>query len=127
MPAPAAARAPAPPPKPYWVPWRWAGESTLDLRTNAPGEEPHWFPVWLVVLDNQLYVRLGNRAVARLERNTTQRIVGVRIAGNEFGRVRAEPVPDMAPRVAAAMAGKYWFDVVARQFDHPLTLRLVPE
>lgn len=34
-----------------WEPVRWSDEETVELRTAAPGEEPHWFKVWLVVLD----------------------------------------------------------------------------
>ena len=50
-----------------WTPRAWAEESTIELRTTAAGEEAHWFPVWLVVIDDQLYVRLGRRAVGRIE------------------------------------------------------------
>jgi hypothetical protein len=110
-----------------WTPSAWRAESTLELRTVAPGEGEHWFPVWLVVLDDQVYVRLGSRALGRIERNQTAPFVGVRIGGRQFDRVRGEPVPDAAPRVAAAIAEKYWSDVVIRHFPHPLTLRLVPE
>ena len=110
-----------------WTPRAWARDSTVELRTRAAGEEAHWFPVWLVVIDDQLYVRLGPRAAGRIEGNTTKPIVGVRIAGRQFDRVRAEPAPDMVARVAEVMAAKYWFDLIVHHFDHPLTMRLVPE
>ena len=110
-----------------WTPRTWTSESTLELRTTAPGEGAHWFPVWLVVLDEQVFVRLGSRAADRLAQNQTAPFVGVRIGGQEFGHVRPVPVPEATGRVAAAMREKYWFDVVARRFDHPLTLRLQPE
>ena len=110
-----------------WTPPAWAGVSTLELRTTAAGEAAHWSPLWLVVVDDQLYVRLGSRAAGRVDRNTTTPIVGVRIAGRQFDRVRGEPVPEMAGRVAEAMAAKYWFDLLVRHVDHPLTLRLVAE
>ncbi len=110
-----------------WTPSAWAKESTVDLRTTAAGDKDHWFPVWLVVLDDQLYVRLGSRAAGRIEGSTTKPIVGVRIAGQQFDRVRGEPAPDLAGRVAKAMGDKYWSDVFVRWVDHPLTLRLVPE
>ena len=110
-----------------WTPPAWGQEQTLELRTTAAGEGEHWFPVWLVVLDGELYVRLGSRAAGRMAQNGTAPFVGVRIGGQEFDRVKTEPTPEAAARVAAAMREKYWFDVVARQFDHPLTVRLRAE
>ena len=110
-----------------WKPRAYASESTLDLRTTAPGEGDHWFPVWLVVLDDQVYVRLGTRAAGRIERNTTKPYVGVRIAGQQFDRIKGVAVAESAERVARAMADKYWSDVIVRHMDHPLTLRLAPE
>ena len=38
--------------------------------------------------------------------------VKVRIAGREFDDVHAEAAPEMADRVADAMAAKYWSDLV---------------
>ena len=110
-----------------WTPDAWARESTVELRTTAPGTAEHWFPVWLVVLDGQLYVRLGSRAAGRIAQNQTGPWIGVRIAGQQFDHVRGESAPDQAGRVAAAMAAKYWTDVLVRHVNHPLTLRLVPE
>ena len=79
------------------------------------------------MIDDQLYVRLGSRAAGRIAGNTTKPMVGVRVVGQQFDRVRGEPAPDMATPVAEAMARKYWFDVIARYVDHELTLRLVAE
>ena len=110
-----------------WTPGAYAKESTLELKTAAAGEGEHWFPVWLVVVDDQVYVRLGSRAAGRIEGNTTAPYVGVRVAGQEFPRVKGIPAPEKTERVAQAMADKYWSDVVIRHFNHPLTLRLVPE
>jgi hypothetical protein len=110
-----------------WDASRFAAESTLQLRTRAPGDADHWFPVWLVVVDGQVYVRLGRRAAGRIASNTTAPWVGVRVGGREFERVRGEPAPEQAGRVADAMAAKYWSDVLVRHFPHPVTLRLVPE
>jgi hypothetical protein len=108
-----------------WTPELWVDEATLELRTTDPGEEPHWSPVWVAVLDDQLYVRLGGRAAGRVERNVNKPYLGMRIAGREFPRVRGEPAPEMAERVAAEIKEKYWSDVFIRFFPHPLTLRLV--
>jgi len=110
-----------------WTPDAFAGEDTLELTTQAPDEEPYTFPVWLVVVDGQLYVRLGTRAAGRVERNRTAPLLGVTVAGRRFERVRADAAPDMAARVAEAMAAKYWTDVVIRWAPHPLTLRLTAE
>jgi hypothetical protein len=110
-----------------WNPAAYAGSNTIELRTTAPGEGEHWFPVWVVVVDGQVYVRLGTRAASRIEQNTTAPYVGVRILGQEFDRVRGVPAPDYAERVAQAMGAKYWTDVLVRYMSHPLTLRLVPE
>ena len=109
-----------------WKPPAYADASTIELRTTAPGEGEHWFPVWVVVVDGQVYVRLGARAASRIERNTTAPYVGVRILGQQFDRVRGVPAPEEAERVAAAMRAKYWTDVIVRYMSHPLTLRLVP-
>ncbi|TMA37434.1 MAG: hypothetical protein E6J79_10430 [Deltaproteobacteria bacterium] len=110
-----------------WKPRTYASENRLELRTTAPGEGDHWFPVWVVVLDDQVYVRLGTRAAGRIERNTTKPYVGVRVAGEQFERIKGVPAPESVERVARAMADKYWSDVIIRHMDHPLTLRLVPE
>jgi hypothetical protein len=110
-----------------WNPRAWTEEGTLELRTQAPGEPEHWFKVWLVVIDGNLYVRLGGPASARFQSNVGRPIVGVRVAGQQFDRIRGVPAPDYADRVMRAMADKYWSDLLMRWFSHPLTLRLVPE
>lgn len=110
-----------------WRPAAFANESTLQLRTNVPGEGEHWFPVWLVVIDDQVYVRLGSRAAWRVQRNSTAPFLGVKVAGQQFDRVHGVPAPELAGRVAEAMAKKYTSDIFVRWFSHPLTLRLVPE
>lgn len=110
-----------------WNPAAFAKEDTLKLRTNCPGEGEYWFPVWLVVLDGQVYVRLGSRATQRIGCNTTAPFVGVEVAGQRFDHVHGVPAPEEAPKVMAAMAEKYWSDILVRFFSHPLTLRLVPE
>ena len=109
-----------------WDPAAFSKLETLEFRTIGPEEGEHWSTVWLVVLDNQVYIRLGSRAAQRMEQNTSKPNVAVRIGGQEFDTVAAQPVPDMAGRVAEAMGEKYWSDVFVRHFDHPLTMRLVP-
>jgi len=112
---------------PAWDPASFTDQSTLQIRTVGREEGEHWSTLWLVVLDGQLYVRLGTRAADRVKGSTTWPYLAVRVAGRQFDRVRAVPAPEDAERVAAAMAAKYWTDVVVRHMSHPLTLRLVPE
>ena len=111
-----------------WTPDAWHDENTVELRTTEPGAEAHWSPVWLVVIDGQLYVRLGSRAAERFDRTVPKAVLGVRIAGKTFERVNAIAAPDMVDRVTAAMADKYWLqgDVIVRHISHPYTLRLEP-
>jgi hypothetical protein len=110
-----------------WDPQAFGKENTLEFLTVGPDEGEHWSTVWLVVVDGQVYMRLGNRAADRMTKNTTSPIVKVRVAGQEFDRIKAEPAPDKAVPVANAMGEKYWSDVLIRHFDHPLTMRLTPE
>lgn len=109
-----------------WQPGAWKDVSTLSIRTQAEGERPHWFKVWLVVIDGDLYVRLGKRAASRVRENSTGKIVAVRVGGVEFPAVRLVPAPEMTRRVADAMAEKYWTDIFVRHFAHPLVAVLVP-
>ena len=113
--------------EPRWTPELWVDEDTLELRTTRSGEAPHWFKVWVAVVDDRLYARLGRRAADRIEQNTTAPEVAVRIAGQEFDHVRVENAPEMAERVAAELAEKYWSDVFVHLVPHPLTVRLVPK
>jgi len=110
-----------------WNPDAFAKEDTLKLGTTRPTEGEHWFPVWLVVIDRQVYVRLGSRAANRVQTNTTTPFVGVEVAGQRFDHVRGVPSPEYAERVSKAMADKYTSDFLVHLFSHPLTLRLVPE
>jgi hypothetical protein len=110
-----------------WTPASWTGENTLELTTDVPAEGEYAFPVWLVVIDGQLYVRLGDRAAGRVKASKITPYVGVKVAGKQFDHVRCESAPDLAPRVAEAMAQKYWSDVLVRHMSHPLTCRLAPE
>ena len=71
--------------------------------------------------------RRHRRAAGRIERNTTKPYVGVRVAGQQFDRIKAVAAPESVERVAHAMADKYWSDVLVRHMDHPLTMRLAPE
>jgi hypothetical protein len=93
----------------------------------AADGDGHWSKVWLVVVDGDVYIRLGSRAARRIEGNTNAPLVKIRVAGERFDGVVAEPTPDMAEAVGEAMAEKYWSDALIRYFPHPLTVRLRPQ
>lgn len=109
---------------PNWDPAAFRDLDTLELLTVGPQEGKHWSTVWLVVLDDRVYVRLGSRAADRMRRNATAPWVGVRIGGREYEDVRVAEAAAMTGRVAAAMGEKYWSDVLVRYVPHSLTLRL---
>ena len=110
-----------------WDPKAWTDEETINIVTVGPEEGSYEFPVWLVVIDGQLYLRLGSKASERFEKNTTNPYVGVKIAGNDFPKMKVEPAPEMAPRVNKEMSDKYTSDIFIRYFSHPMTVRLVAE
>jgi hypothetical protein len=110
-----------------WTPAQWHDVSTLQLCTNGPQEVMYCFPVWMVVIDGDVYVRLGSKAAGRMRANTTGTILPVEVAGHRFEHVRATEAPDYADRVNKAMADKYTSDIIVRLFPHPLTMRLTPE
>jgi hypothetical protein len=111
---------------PSWDPAAFSALDTLEFLTVGPGEGPHWSTVWMVVLDGDVYIRLGSRAADRMQKNATAPDVGVRIGGREYEHVHVDDAAPMAARVAAAMADKYTSDLLVRHFSHPLTLRLEP-
>jgi len=112
---------------PSWDPFALRDQSTLQIMTVGPEEGEHWSRLWLAVVDGQLYVRLGDRAYERVQKNTASPYVKLKIAGQEFDKVRLVPSPDMAGKVAEAMADKYFLDVLVRHESHPMTARLVAE
>jgi hypothetical protein len=112
---------------PGWNPNAFQNESTLEVMTVGAKEGEHWSRLWLVVIDGRLYVRLGDRAFERVQKNVASPYVQVKLAGQRFDRVRVEAAPEMAQKVAAAMADKYFLDVLVRHESHPLTARLVAE
>jgi hypothetical protein len=111
---------------PGWDPNAFRDQSTLEIMTTGP-EGEHWSKVWLVVIDGQLYVRLGDRMFQRVQNNTTSPYVKVKVGDQEFDKVRLDPAPDMTEKVAAAMADKYFLDILIRHESHPMTARLTAE
>jgi hypothetical protein len=112
---------------PGWDPNAFRDLSTLQIMTTAPGEDEHWSKLWLVVIDGQVYVRLGDRSYGRVQKNTTNPYLKVKVGDHEFDKVRVDPALDMKDKVAAAMADKYFMDILVRRESHPMTARLVPE
>jgi hypothetical protein len=112
---------------PGWDADLFRDESTLKVMTTEPDVGEHWSNLWVVVIDGQPYVRLGDRAYGRIQRNTTKPYVKLKVADHEFDKVKVEEMPDMKDKVAAAMANKYWMDVLIRLESHPMVARLVPE
>src|SRR5262245_32810875 len=85
-----------------WTPTAWKDVETLEFLTVGPEEGEHWSTVWLVVIDDQVYIRLGSTAAERIEKNTKAPTVGVKIGGHQFDSVNAVPAPDKVEPVAQA-------------------------
>ena len=112
---------------PGWDPAVFRDASTVKVMTTEPDVGEHWSNLWVVVIDGQPYVRLGDRAYGRIQRNSTSPYVKLKVADQEFDKVKVEEMPGMKEKVAAAMANKYWMDVLIRHESHPMVARLVPE
>jgi hypothetical protein len=49
----------------------------------------------------------------------------LKVVDQEFDKVKVEEMLDMKEKVAAAMADKYWMDILIRHESHPMVARLV--
>ena len=107
-----------------WRPEEWEDGTTLAMQTVAPDYSEHWSTVWYVVLHGDIYVRLGAEAADQVEQNIKRPYIRVRIAGQTFDDVRADPANDMANTVDEAMADKYPMDFLFRFLPHPMVVRL---
>jgi hypothetical protein len=107
-----------------WDPNLFRQVDTIDLRTVSAEEGEYWFPVWVVVVDEQVFVRLGSKASERVRANQTGMELAVRVNDVQFDKVQGQDMPEYAGRVADAMAEKYTSDILIRYFPHPMTLRL---
>jgi len=112
---------------PGWDPAMFRDESVIEIMTTEPDVGEHWSKLWVVVIDGQPYVRLGDRSYGRVQRNTTSPYVKLKVGDQEFDRVKLEEMPDMKDKVAAAMADKYFMDKLIRYESHPMVARLTPE
>jgi hypothetical protein len=79
------------------------------------------------VLDGDVYLNLGDRAVERLRTNTTAPLVSVRIGGEEYERIRVEAAQERQPEVARAIADKYWTGFLVPYRRPSTVMRLRPE
>lgn len=66
-----------------WNPAGIADHGTIEFLTVAPDEGEHWSTVWFVVIDGNIYLRLGPRAAARIEKNSTAPRLKLRVSGKE--------------------------------------------
>ncbi len=112
---------------PGWDPALFRDTSTIKIMTTEPDVGEHWSNLWVVVIDGQAYVRLGDPSYGRIQKNSTSPYVKLKVADQEFDKVKVEEMPDMKEKVAAAMADKYWMDILIRHVSHPMVARLVPE
>lgn len=108
-----------------WTPRQWVETETLQFRSVCPDEGEHWSYVWLVVLDGDVFLRLGTKAASRIDCNESKMATAVKIEGETFD-VDMVQMPEMSERVAEAMADKYMSDFLVAWMSHPYTLKLVP-
>jgi hypothetical protein len=107
-----------------WRPEEWEDGSTLSFQTVGSDYSEQWSTAWYVVLHGDVYVRLGASAADLIEDNIKRPYVKVRIGGQTFADVRADPANDMARTVDEAMADKYPMDFLFRFLPHPMVVRL---
>ncbi len=115
---------------PAWRPDSLSEQSTIEFLTVGPTEGKHWSTVWFVVIDGAMYLRLGSRAAGRIAQNATAPNLQVRTKDGSLFDLRYEEAPEMADRIRAEMAKKYWSDAIGEPFRKlglthpPLMLRL---
>lgn len=109
-----------------------ADQSTLEFLTVGPEEGEHWSTVWFVVVDDVVYLRLGPRAVDRIDKHGGAPALKIRFGEGQVYDVRFEKAPDMAAPIDQAMYEKYWTDILGEPFrklgltSTPTMLRLLP-
>ena len=64
---------------PGWDPNAFRDLSTLQIMTVGPEEGEHWSKLWLAVIDGQVYVRLGDKSFGRVQKNTANPYVKVKV------------------------------------------------
>src|ERR1700723_1253352 len=109
-----------------WDPDTFRKASTIQIMTTEPDVGEHWSKLWVGVIDDQPFVRLGSRSYGRVQKNTTSPFVKLKVGDQEFDKVKLEEMPYMKDKVAAATADKYFMDKLIRYETHPMVARLVP-
>ena len=98
------------------------------LPSAAPSCEASAMRILAAVLCVGLFAAAG-----RVERNSTAPRMMVRFSEDRVYTIRYEKAPEMADRIADAMAEKYWSDFLGEPFrklglsSPPVMLRLVPD
>ncbi len=65
--------------------------STREVLTVDQNAQEHWSTLWLVVMNGQLYLRLGTHGAARVEGNAKKPFVSIKSAEHRFDNVRVIP------------------------------------
>src|SRR5260370_41794904 len=112
---------------PGWDPAVFRDTSTIKIMTTEPDVGEHWSNLWVVVIDGQPYVRLGDPSYGRIQKNSTRPYVTLKVADHEFDKVKVEEMPDMKDKVAAAVPDKYWMDILIRPAASPMVAPLAPQ
>jgi len=114
-------------PVPGWDPDAFNDQSTLQIMTTAPEEGEHWSKA-VAGRNRRAAICPVRRAIIRKDSEEHHEpILEGKGCDKEFDRVRWEPALDMKDKVAAAMADKYFMDILIRHESHPMTARLVAE
>ncbi len=101
-----------------WRPADWADTSTLEFLTDCPDEGEKWSPVWLVVLDGEMYISLGSKAASRLACSRTAPKTSIKIEGELYEDVTLVPETALAQAIEDARWDKYWTNVLVGYFHH---------
>ncbi len=105
------------------------GGEVVVLRTQDASGADHETRLWLVELGGELWLRSGDPSSGWFGRLEQAPEIELQREG-EWARYRAVPVPEMAPRVDAAMAEKYgWADrliAIFRPEGQSVAIRLDP-
>lgn len=101
-----------------WTPEEWTDTKTLEYLTNCPEEGEYWSPVWLVVLEGELYISLGSKAQSRVDCSTMGPKTSIKIEGELYENLEMVPETDLAEAIEDARWDKYWTNVFVGFAEH---------
>jgi hypothetical protein len=101
-----------------WDPAAWVDTKTLEFLTDCPEEGEYWSPVWLVVLEDHVYISLGSKAAGRLACSRLAPMTAIKIEGQLYENVRLVPETALAGRIEDARWDKYWTNVFVGFSEH---------